>query len=108
MALTFKGLEPVQFGDKLCTPEVDAEARLRLGRLEGLESDKAVKTLAACFPDDEAFVAEFITEKMGTNDRQYLQAYLIGGERAVAQIERTLERYMDEAVAKAKENRLDD
>ena len=108
MALTFKGLEPVQFGDKLCTPEVNAEQRLRLGKIEDVNSEKAKNILASCFPNDEAYVTEFIGEKMGTNDKQILQAYLLGGERAVAQIEKTLDKFMDEAVTKAQAERAND
>lgn len=90
MALSFKGIEPVQFGDRTCTPAIiTAEQKLRLDRIDFNTNDgikKADQILAASFPDDEAYVLDFL-KKMTTIDKQMLKAYLTGGERAVASIE---------------------
>lgn len=89
--LKFSGIQPVQFGAKDCEPaKLTAETKLRLERISfdsEAETKKAEEILAGCFPNDEAYVLEFIRTKMTTIDKQILQAYLTGGERAVQLIE---------------------
>lgn len=103
--LKFSGIQPVQFGAKDCTPEINAETRLRIERagFETQESTKkAEEILASCFPDDEAYVLEFIRTKMTTTDKQILKAYLSGGDRAVAMIEEAIRDAIKNNVDKTK------
>lgn len=82
MALTFNGLEPVNFGGKDCAPKVDAELNLRLTRIKTYDKD-ADELLASAFPGNEEYVTVFLTDKMTTFDKEILHAYLIGGEKMV-------------------------
>lgn len=103
--LKFSGIQPVQFGAKDCTPEINAETRLRLERagFETQESTKkAEEILASCFPDDEAYVLEFIRTKMTTTDKQILKAYLTGGDRAVTLFEDAVRDAIKTSVNKTK------
>lgn len=92
--LKFSGIQPVQFGAKDCEPApLTAEQKLRLERISfktEAETAKADEILAGCFPDDEAYVLEFLRTKMTTVDKQTLQAYLAGGERAVKLIDEAI------------------
>jgi hypothetical protein len=105
--LKFSGIQPVQFGAKDCTPAtIDTETRLRLDRLRfDTEADtkKAEETLAGCFPDDEAYVLEFIRTKMTETDKRYLQAYLTGGERAITALDESIKTAIADKIAKATE-----
>lgn len=85
MALSFNGLEPVNFGGRDCTPKINAELKLRLAQLKEY-NDNADEILAEAFPDDENYVLKFLREKMTTLDKQTLHVYLIGGETMVAKI----------------------
>lgn len=82
MALSFNGLEPVEFGGKECTPKLDTELKLRLSQIKAYtEADDEV--LASAFPDDEVYVREFLKDKMTVLEKQTLHAYLLGGMTAV-------------------------
>lgn len=100
MAFKISQIESVEFGDKQCTPELDAERKLRLGRLDFSTETKekeADKVIASCFPEDEAFVREYLT-RCSTLSKQRLQAYLIGGEEAVKIIENGLKSQIEGAM----------
>lgn len=82
MALSFSGLQPVEFGGKDCTPKIDTELKLRLSQIKAYnEADDDV--LASVFPDDEAYVKDFLKNKMTVLEKQTLHAYLLGGMTAV-------------------------
>lgn len=94
--LKFDGIQPVCFGGKDCTPKVNAEQRLRLQGLDfGTEAQatKSDKVLASCFPDDEEYVAGFLSAQMTPFEKQQLRAYLVAGPGGI--------RMIDEAVTKA-------
>jgi len=103
--LKFSGIQPVGFGGKDCTPaQLDQETKLRLERLRfdtEANTKKAEETLASCFPDDEAYVLEFIRTKMTGSDKQYLQAYLTGGERAVQMLDESIRTAIAKKIAEA-------
>lgn len=110
MALKFAGIEPVEFGGKSCTPRIDADKRLRLSQLKfNTEADitKANKVIASCFPNDEQFVEEFLTNQIADSDRQVLALYLRGGQRALDAYNKAIEDMMAEALEKAKEQQND-
>lgn len=89
MAFKISQIEPVEFGKKKCEPELDAERKLRLQRIQfgtGEQEKRADEALAACFPDDEAFVLEYLA-KCSTADKSRLATYLIGGEETVKAVE---------------------
>lgn len=103
--LKFSGIQPVQFGAKDCTPEINAETRLRIERASFDTQEatkKAEETLAGAFPDDEAYVLEFIRTKMTTTDKQILKAYLTGGDRAVKIIEDAIRDAVNASIDKVK------
>lgn len=106
--LKFSGIQPVQFGAKDCTPsQINAETKLRLERISfetEASTKKADEVLAACFPDDEAFVLDFIRDKMTTVDKQILRAYLTGGERAVQLLEETMKQSIVSKIEKIPED----
>lgn len=82
MALSFSGLQPVEFGGKDCTPKIDTELKLRLSQIKTYtESDDDV--LALAFPEDETYVKDFLKNKMTVLEKQTLHAYLLGGMTAV-------------------------
>ena len=82
MALSFNGLQPVEFGGKDCTPKLDTELKMRLAQIKTYtEADDEV--LASAFPDDEAYVKAFLKDKMTVLEKQTLHAYLLGGMTAV-------------------------
>lgn len=83
MALSFSGLEPVKFGGKICTPKINTELKLRLSQLRRLD-DEGDDILASAFPEDEAYVRDFLKNRMTILEKQTLQAYLLGSEQAVS------------------------
>lgn len=105
MAYKLTQIEPVQFGDKQIEPELDAEKKLRLGRISytgGAEAEKkADEIIASCFPNDEAFVKEYLA-KCATPTKTRLAAYLVGGEETVKAIEKAYEQQLTEATKGAK------
>lgn len=96
MALTYNGIEPVTFGGKECIPKINTETRLRLSQIKNYD-DKTDDVLAAAFPDDEAYVKSFLTDKMTVLDKQKLQAYLIGGEEMLAIFQKKIEGAFENA-----------
>lgn len=97
MAYKLTQIEPVQFGDKQIEPELDAEKKLRLGRINyggGAEAEKkADEVIASCFPNDEAFVKEYLA-KCATPTKSRLVAYLVGGEETVKAVEKAYEQQL--------------
>lgn len=94
MAFKVSQIEPVEFGDKKCEPELDAERKLRLQRIQfgtAEQEKKADEAIAACFPEDEAFVLEYLA-KCATPAKSRLATYLIGGEETVKAVEKAYEQ----------------
>lgn len=85
MALSFNGLEPVNFGGKDCTPRINTEIKLRLSQIKEYDANTD-EVLASAFPDDEDYVLKFLKDKMTTFDKQTLHVYLIGGELMVGKV----------------------
>ena len=101
--LKFSGLQPVEFNGRDCTPQIDTGRRLRLSRLNfNSEADikNANEILASCFPNDEDFVLDFLTNKMLPTDKRILASYLLNGEKAIAMLDRTSDAYAEKMVNK--------
>lgn len=106
MAFKIAGIEPVELGDKQCKPRLDADKRLRLAEIKfstQAEKRKAVQVIASCFPEDEEFVTEFLTEEAGDQDLQLLALYLRGGQNALNAYQQAYDKLMADVVAKAQE-----
>ena len=104
MAFKNSQIEPVEFGDKKCAPELDAERKLRLQRIQFSTAElekKADEIIASCFPDDEAFVLDYLA-KCPVTAKSRLATYLIGGEETVKAIEKAYQENIAEAMKGAK------
>ena len=81
--LELTGLQAVSLGGKDCEPKKpNAEQQLRLSRISfNTEEDvkKSIEVLASCFPDDEAYVKDFLTKKATTVEMSKLANYLMAG-----------------------------
>lgn len=82
MALSFKGIDPVEFGGKVCEPSINTETKMRLASIEKYDTESDA-ILASAFPEDEAYVKDFLTNKMTVFEKVKLHAYLMGGEEMV-------------------------
>lgn len=105
MALKIAGIEPVEFGDRKCKPQMDADKRLRLSQLKfETKNDlaKAAEQIARCFPDDENYVREFLENNAGVQDFQLVVMYLRGGQQALDTYQAAYEKLIAEAVEKTK------
>lgn len=102
--LIFSGMVPVKFGERDCTPrKLNTGDRLRLQRIK-FDSDaniaEADEQLAKSFvEDDQDYVREFL-DKMTPTDKNLLKSYLLEGEKAIAM----LDRVVDKAVENAAQN----
>ena len=100
MALKIAGIEPVEFGDKQCKPRLDADKRLRLSQIninDKGDTTKAIKVIASCFPADEEFVEEFLTNEASPTDITIIAMYLRGGQKALDNYQRVLDQMVEEA-----------
>lgn len=92
--LQFSGLQPVGFGGRDCEPvKPNAEQRLRLSRLDFDTEEKAkasIAILASLFPNDEAFVTDFLTNKATPLEVSKLANYLLAGEDGVTLAEKAI------------------
>lgn len=98
MALSFSGLEAVKFGEIVATPTVTAEARLRIqsGNSKSAENrEKLIKAMADCFGEQSEAVQDFMTHQMSGYELSLLQAYLVGGEKMLDQVEGTVAKAME-------------
>lgn len=91
--LNFGAIEPVGFGGKECTPKIDTETKMRLSQIKKYD-ETALSAIASAFPDDEAFVREYLG-RMATVDVEILHAYLIGGPSMVEKIQNRVDEVMD-------------
>lgn len=104
MALKIAGIEPVELGERKCMPRMDADKRLRLSQLKfktKTDLAKAAEVIASCFPNDEDYVSDFLTNYAGPTDMQLVALYLQGGQKALDIYQQTYDRLIDEAMAKA-------
>lgn len=86
--LNLNALEPVNFGGRECTPDINTEMKMRLSDIKKYD-EAAFTTLAAAFPNDEEYVKDFLP-KMTTVDVEILHAYLVGGPTMVESIKNQL------------------
>lgn len=100
MALEFHGIQPVNFGGKDCTPEINTETKLRLNQIERYDNETD-ETLASAFPKDEAYVKKFLHNQMTAFEKQKLHAYLTGGMDLVDKVEKEIEQRFHESFNKA-------
>lgn len=82
--LNLNTLEPVNFGGRECTPDINTETKMRLSEIKKYD-ESAFGVLAAAFPNDEEYVRDFLS-KMTTIDVEILHAYLVGGQTMVESI----------------------
>lgn len=108
--LKFSGIQAVAFDNRDCMPALDTSKRLRLERAKfttDAEIEKANAILASCFPDDEEYVLDFVTNKMLPADKKILQAYLLQGEKAIAMLDRSVDLFVEKATNEAMEGAKD-
>ncbi len=101
--LHFNGLEPIDFKGHLCEPKIDAEKKLRLANIKFDTAEQvreADEILASCFDDD--YAKNFIRDKLSTDDKVVLKAYLVGGETGLNRLsqatEGAVEKYIERAM----------
>lgn len=103
--LHFNGLEPVDFKGKLYEPKLDNEKKLRLSALKfGTEEDirEADNVLSSCF--DEAEAGDFIRNKLSSEDKQVLAAYLHGGETGLNRLSEITNGAIEKYITRELEN----
>ena len=103
MALKIAGIEPVELGERKCTPKMDADKRLRLGALKfdtQEQINKAITVIASCFPNDEDFVKECLEANADTTAMMLVALYLRGGQKALDIYEQSYEKLIAEATEK--------
>lgn len=96
-------IEAVIFGDFKAVPHMTQEKKLRVGNIKlslGRESE-AMDVLASCFGDDEAEVRRFMEKNMNLTDLARLQAYLLGGDDAVAALEARMKAVEEKQIDRA-------
>lgn len=104
--LHFNGLEPIDFKGHMCEPKMDAEKKLRLSNTKFDTAEQireADEVLASCFDDD--FAKNFIRDKLSTDDKVVLKAYLVGGETGLNRLSKAsdgaIEKYITRALEEA-------
>lgn len=93
MALEFKKIEAIKFGDVVVEPKVDVETRLRLQttKLSNVqEIAEAIDLIASCCGDKADDVKKFIEENLGVVDIARIQAYLAGGKTLLDAIDKKI------------------
>lgn len=92
MSLEINTAKAIKFGDKSFTPSINAEQMLRLQRAKMTtesELEDLKKNIALCFGDDKIQVAEYL-ERADFYQLALIQAYLVGGDKMVATIEKKM------------------
>lgn len=100
--LHFNGLEPIDFGGKLCEPKLDAEKKLRLQKInfDTVENTtEADDVLASCF--DEKQAKTFIREKLSVDDKVVLKTYLISGETGLNRLSKATDGVIEKYISRA-------
>lgn len=90
--LNLNALEPVNFGGRECTPDINTETKMRLSGIKKYD-ESVYPILASAFPNDEEYVEEFLG-KMTTVDIEILHAYLMGGPTMVESIKQQINTAM--------------
>lgn len=101
--LHFNGLEPIDFGGRMCAVSMDAEKKLRLANAK-FDTEENMRIaddiLASCFQDD--YAKDFIRTKLSADDKVVIKAYLLGGETGLNRLSRAtdgaIEKYITRAV----------
>lgn len=101
--LHFNGIEPIDFGGKMCEAKMDAENKLRLSNAK-FDTEENIRMaediLASCF--DEDYAKDFIRNKLSTDDKIVIKAYLLGGETGLNRLSKAtdgaIEKYITRAV----------
>lgn len=102
--LHFNGLEPIDFKGHMCEPKLDAEKKLRLANIkfDTVEQiSEADDVLASCFDDE--FAKTFIKEKLSTDDKMVLKAYLTGGETGLNRLSKATDGVVEKYITRALE-----
>lgn len=98
MAFRINAIEPVYLGDKKLLPKLTQEIKMRIGEsmqnLQGDDRSEIINAIAEAFPNDTAFVKDYLT-KVFDADLVRLATYLTGGETAVRQYDGMIERKLD-------------
>ncbi len=91
MALEFNKISPIRFGDFEATPKLTASARLRASKIKlGGDNAEAMETLSQCFGNKSEDVLAFMKENMSTLDLQRLQAYIVGGDEMLGNVDEAI------------------
>lgn len=103
--LHFNGLEPVDFKGHMCEPKIDAEKKLRLGKLQ-FETVEQIReaddVLASCFDDE--FAKTFIREKLSIDDKMVLKTYLVSGETGLNRLSKATDGVVEKYITRALED----
>lgn len=100
--LHFNGLEPIDFKGHQCEPKIDAEKKLRLANIKFDTAEQvreADEILASCFDDD--YAKNFIRDKLSTDDKVVLKAYLVGGETGLNRLSQATEGAVEKCIERA-------
>lgn len=105
MALSFEKIEAVRFGDLEAMPRMTQERRMRVGslKLNAGDLDHAYSVLADCFDEKSEEIKTFMAKNMPVLELTRLQAYLLGGEAGLRELDRKTELLMDKQVDDAYE-----
>lgn len=98
MSLEINTAKAIKFGDKSFTPKINAEQMLRLQRAKMTtesEIEDLKKNVALCFGDDKIQVSEYL-EHVDFYQLALIQAYLVGGDKMVATIEKRMAGFGEE------------
>lgn len=103
MAYAFKKLEPVAFGDLVVMPKLTAEIKLRIRQFKVTETnmDELRDLLSQCFESAREEVKGFMRDNFSDIDYMRLQAYLLDGEKGVADLERRMDTVVTETMKEA-------
>ena len=100
--LHFNGLEPIEFGGRLCEPKMDAEKKLRLSKVKFETAEQireADEILASCFED--TYAGDFIRTKLSTDDKVVLKTYLVGGETGLNRLSEATQGAIEKYIGRA-------
>lgn len=104
MALEFDKISPIRFGDFEATPKLTASLRLRASKIKlGGDNEEAMETLSQCFGNKSEDVLAFMKENMSTLDLQRLQAYIVGGDQMLDNVDEAIKEALQGAAKGANE-----
>lgn len=104
MAFKVNETEAVAFGELNATPQLNAELELRITNLSFSSADEvehAQEVLASAFPKEKNEVLSYLrTGRVSIFELMRLQAYLQGGESAVAAYDASFSKAVERALDK--------